>query len=677
MLVTLLVADFTLFHVSKNFITEEVESGRQTALQLFANHIEKDIKFGLKSEVYRKCQALYDDESIHVIKVISANGNIFCDLNRGSRDTRLIAKKIYYGENKKEVIATISLGMDSKYLDEILNSNLKAVMILFILNLLTLVFLARFAIRRFIKPIEALAKTLSDGQVTSILEFVRQKRSSVLEVDNFYRSIERMTLQIEKAERENITSEKEKSLYEQANQIVHDLRNPILRLKLRIRDSIKAIELKNKFLKEIQLLEDLTTNMLDKYRSKNKQGNSNVITRPLEINKALSQLVEDSKIEFNSVDFHLDGNSSYKILYVALPRNSFTRILTNIIKNSADAITTNNGKISIKTQVMNNDLIIEVIDNGKGISKENLKKVTIQGFSFDKANGNGIGLNFCKAELEKYNGALNIESKLNEFTKVTIKLPLIKAPIWATNTLYLEENSILFILDDEEDIHTYWRELSTRENFENKNISLVHFYNLAEFNFYLERNGFNECDRFIFDYDLKGQRREKGIEALEKYKLYYNSIVISNHFDDDRLLNFCIEKAVKLYPKQNVDNLEFCFLNNKRAYNKKQIVLIDDDKEILNGLQKMLIDTDVQALAFSSYSEVMNGLKQFNEDTTFLVDYHLSEFEDGLLVTRELYSAGFKHQYLFTGKDIDSDNFPWAKGVIYKDNPEKIIEIIT
>ena len=100
MFVTLLVADFTLFHVSKSFITEEVESGRQTTLQLFANHIEKDIKFGLKSEVYRKCQALFDDKSIQVIKVISADGSIFCDFNRGNIDTGVLTESLLWRRSK-------------------------------------------------------------------------------------------------------------------------------------------------------------------------------------------------------------------------------------------------------------------------------------------------------------------------------------------------------------------------------------------------------------------------------------------------------------------------------------------------------------------------------------------------------------------------------------------------
>jgi len=677
MFITLLVADFTLFHVSKSFITKEVESGRQTTLQLFANHIEKDIKFGLKSEVYRKCQALFDDKSIQVIKVISADGNIFCDFNRGNIDSDVLTERIYYGVDKNEVVASISLGMDSRYLDEILSNNLKAVVVLFILNLLILVLFARFAIKKFIKPIEALATILAEGQMTSILGFVKLKRSSVIEVDNFYRSIERMSLQIEKAEKENIIREKEKSLYEQANQIVHDLRNPILRLKLKIGNSIRSIEPKNKLLKDIELLEDLTTDMLDRYRSKNKQGGTGLATRSLEINKALSQLINDSKLECNNVNFVLEKNFSYEYLYVGLPRNSFTRVLTNIIKNSADAILTNEGEILVKTSVMNSNLIIEVIDNGKGISKENLDKVTLQGFSFGKDRGNGIGLNFCKEELEKYKGSLDIESELSQFTKVTIKLPLIKVPIWATNTLYLRVNSRLFILDDEEDMHSYWKQLAVREDLDSKGISLIHFYSITEFDTYFKSHDIEENDRFIFDYDLKDENFHKGIEALDKYKLHYQSIVVSNHFDDDELLSFCTTNAVKLYPKQNIDDLELSFLEATKENDRKQVVLIDDDKEILMGLQKMLNDIGAETHVFESYAEVVKELDKFNNETVFFVDLHLSDLEDGLYVTRELSSAGFKNQHLFTGNSIDFGDLPWTQGTISKDSPEKIIDVIS
>lgn len=674
MLVTLIVADFTLFHVSKSFITKEVESGRKTTLQLFANHIEKDIKFGLKSEVYRKCQALFDDESIQIIKVVSASGTTYCDLYRNKNNANLLTRDIYYGEDRKEAIASVSLGMDSRYLDEILSNNLKAVVVLFVLNLLILILLARFAIKKLVRPIEALASTLADGQMTSILSFVRQKRSSVLEVDNFYKSIERMSLQIEKSEKENIIREKEKSLYEQANQIVHDLRNPILRLKLKIRSNIKSIELKNKFLKDIQLLEDLTTNMLHKYRTKDKQGVSNISTRPLEVNKALSQLIEDSKIEFTNINFSLEESSICKSLYVSLPRNSFTRVLTNIIKNSADAVSTNDGEVTIKTSVIKSDLAIEVIDNGKGIPEENLKKVTMQGFSSGKDNGNGIGLNFCKTELEKYKGSLDIESELDEFTKVTIKLPLVKAPIWATSTLYLTENSKLFILDDEEDIHNYWKQFAIKENFKGRKIALKHFYDIADFDNYFEKNQIDESDRFVFDYDLKGVQLEKGIEALKKHELYLQSMVVSNHFDDDELLNFCTENAVKLYPKQNIDDLELYFLSNEKVNDKKQVVLIDDDREIQRGMRNILNNIGVDIYTFSSFAGASENIDQFSRSTTFLVDLNLSKFEDGLFVTRELFSAGFKKQHLFTGEEVRVGKYNWIRGVFAKDSPELLLK---
>ena len=70
---------------------------------------------------------------------------------------------------------------------------------------------------------------------------------------------------------------------------------------------------------------------------------------------------------------------------------------------------------------------IEVIDYGKGIPKNELEKVKEPFYTLSKDrnrtfSGMGLGLPLCIKIVEVQKGKLEIESKENEGTKITIKL---------------------------------------------------------------------------------------------------------------------------------------------------------------------------------------------------------------------------------------------------------------
>ena len=73
----------------------------------------------------------------------------------------------------------------------------------------------------------------------------------------------------------------------------------------------------------------------------------------------------------------------------------------NIIKNSVDAISNNNGKILIKIDIYyDNYVCIDIQDNGKGISRKHKNNIFKPGFS-SKKRGWGLGLSLTKRIIEE------------------------------------------------------------------------------------------------------------------------------------------------------------------------------------------------------------------------------------------------------------------------------------
>jgi len=108
----------------------------------------------------------------------------------------------------------------------------------------------------------------------------------------------------------------------------------------------------------------------------------------------------------------------------------FQWAIENLIKNSLDALETNktNPEISISTQKLEDLLIIEISDTGKGIEKKYLKEIFRPGYS-TKKRGWGLGLSLTRRIIEEYHsGKLTVASSTpGQGTTFRIELPLMHA----------------------------------------------------------------------------------------------------------------------------------------------------------------------------------------------------------------------------------------------------------
>lgn len=102
----------------------------------------------------------------------------------------------------------------------------------------------------------------------------------------------------------------------------------------------------------------------------------------------------------------------------------FDWVLENLIKNALDAIE-GNGRIIITPAVDRHELLLDVTDTGKGISKANISKVFKPGFTTRK-RGWGLGLSLSKRIVEEYHkGKLFVKwSEPGKGTTFRIILPL-------------------------------------------------------------------------------------------------------------------------------------------------------------------------------------------------------------------------------------------------------------
>lgn len=107
-------------------------------------------------------------------------------------------------------------------------------------------------------------------------------------------------------------------------------------------------------------------------------------------------------------------------LEIFCDRYQLTEVMLNILKNAVEAMEAG-GDILVKCYSDGNKIFFVVKDQGVGIPRENLSKITEPLFSTKGEHNYGIGLSYCYNVINQHNGRLLFDSKPAEGTTVTVE----------------------------------------------------------------------------------------------------------------------------------------------------------------------------------------------------------------------------------------------------------------
>ena len=131
------------------------------------------------------------------------------------------------------------------------------------------------------------------------------------------------------------------------------------------------------------------------------------------------------RVKIENISFVTDFSATSDLIFCS--PNQIKQACVALLVNASEAVT-ENGEISIKTSNPDADTIrIDIIDNGIGISAEDLPHIFEPFFSTkQKEQGIGLGLPIVHGIIQSHKGKIKVKSEPGQGTTISITLPLVR-----------------------------------------------------------------------------------------------------------------------------------------------------------------------------------------------------------------------------------------------------------
>ncbi len=294
--------------------------------------------------------------------------------------------------------------------------------------------------------------------------FSKKKNKPNKEIENLEKLIQQKTAELKEAKQllkanqdQLVRQEKLASLGQLTAGIAHEIKNPLNFIN-------NFSELSSEFLDEIgeniqklensevtteirELLDDVKGN-LEKISNHGKRADG-IVKSMLLHSRGGSGKMEETDLnallrEYVNLSFHgmrankhpinveINIETDENLKSLQLNPENFSRVILNLCKNAFDAMRDKQEKLNdknyiprltVRTKKHHEKVLLEIEDNGPGISEEVREKIMLPFFTTKKGSeGTGLGLSISQDIIKEHGGTMKIESEEGKFTRFLIAL---------------------------------------------------------------------------------------------------------------------------------------------------------------------------------------------------------------------------------------------------------------
>jgi len=308
---------------------------------------------------------------------------------------------------------------------------LNTILNIFTIITITFAFLSVYISNKITQPLKIIGRKLAQtnlgGASNEPLYWEKNDEIGVLIKEYNY-----MLVKLEENAKQLRNAERESAWREMAQQVAHEIKNPLTPMKLGIQQLNRSFKendprlnerferVSNSFIEQIDALAHIASEFSAFAKLPDtKLAPINILTK---ISKS-----KDVYMHNQNTTITLLNNTGMEEVMVYGDRDQLLRTFNNLLKNAIEASSNRRKhKIDIEVSLLSADLVqIIVQDNGFGIADDVLPNIFRPNFT-TKSSGTGLGLAFVKQTIDGMGGKIRFETKLNIGTKFFIDIPLYK-----------------------------------------------------------------------------------------------------------------------------------------------------------------------------------------------------------------------------------------------------------
>lgn len=241
-----------------------------------------------------------------------------------------------------------------------------------------------------------------------------------------------------KMETKQMHSDRMASLGEMASGIAHEINQPLNIISM-VMDKIlfetaktETIDIEFLKSKSNKIFENIIRirNIIDHIRAFSKSHDDYVLTG-FNINSSIENAVSMISEQFKHLGINLQLELDTQIPQILGNTFKFEQVIVNLLINAKDAVIERKTKqdgtfemiVGIKSYVEDRYIVVEVNDNGIGISDEDINNVMLPFYTTkDQGKGTGLGLSICYQIIKEMDGTIEMASDKNCGTNIRLIL---------------------------------------------------------------------------------------------------------------------------------------------------------------------------------------------------------------------------------------------------------------
>jgi signal transduction histidine kinase len=209
-------------------------------------------------------------------------------------------------------------------------------------------------------------------------------------------------------------------LSEMSKQVAHDIRGPL--------SAIEAVLQQAKLpVLERSLLEQASHRVFNIARELlNQSSDKNFIYKndlvAVDPNKVIQEMQNEFSLRFSQlkIEFSLQSQGQFMCSVSGLQR-----VISNLVQNAVEACSKENAQITISTRQWGGQIVLQVHDNGVGMSAAHTEAIGKKSFS-TKTEGHGLGLLDVYKKVSSWQGQVRVLSQAGQGTQIELIFSLVQ-----------------------------------------------------------------------------------------------------------------------------------------------------------------------------------------------------------------------------------------------------------